>query len=168
MSTREKDRLSTADLARSAEYEAPPVQEKTVNRVDAERKQTDRAEALWDETVEHREPPRAAAGPAAALAPAGHAGENVHNDVQLFEGEETAQFWHRWSDIQAGFVDEPRRAVEAADSLVAETMQRLAQVFAGARQGLEHQWDRGDNVTTEDLRLTLQRYRSFFDRLLSV
>jgi hypothetical protein len=65
-------------------------------------------------------------------------------------------------------VDEPRRAVEQADSLVASAMKRLAEVFAEERFNLEHQWDRGDNVSTEDLRIALQRYRSFFQRLLSI
>jgi hypothetical protein len=66
-----------------------------------------------------------------------------------------------------GFVDEPRRAVEQADALVADLMQRLASVFSDERKSLEGQWDRGDDVSTEDLRVALQRYRSFFDRLLS-
>ena len=70
--------------------------------------------------------------------------------------------------MQAGFVDEPRRAVEHADSLVAEIMKRLAESFAAERASLEKQWDRGDSVTTEDLRVVLQRYRSFFDRLLTI
>ena len=73
-----------------------------------------------------------------------------------------------WSAIQAAFVDEPRRAVEQADSLVASAMKRLAEVFAEERSKLEHQWDRGDNVSTEDLRIALQRYRSFFHRLLAI
>jgi hypothetical protein len=62
--------------------------------------------------------------------------------------------------------DEPRRTVEDADKLVAAVMQRLAEGFANERSGLEKQWDSGDNVSTEDLRVALQRYRSFFDRLL--
>jgi hypothetical protein len=66
------------------------------------------------------------------------------------------------------FVDDPRRVVEQADSLVAVTMKRLAEMFAAERARLEGQWDRGDNVSTEDLRLALRRYRSFFGRLLSV
>lgn len=73
----------------------------------------------------------------------------------------------RWESIQIGFVDEPRRSVEQADALVAELMQRLAESFSEERSRLESQWDRGDEVSTEDLRLALQRYRSFFDRLLS-
>jgi hypothetical protein len=74
----------------------------------------------------------------------------------------------RWKEIQTDFVDEPRKAVEQADGLVASAMKRLAEVFAEERSNLEKQWDRGDNVSTEDLRVAFQRYRSFFDRLLSV
>jgi hypothetical protein len=73
----------------------------------------------------------------------------------------------RWERIQASFVDEPRRAVEGADALVAELTQRLADSFAQERERLEGQWDQGDEVSTEELRIALQRYRSFFDRLLS-
>jgi len=65
-------------------------------------------------------------------------------------------------------VDEPRNAVQEADGLVASAMKRLAEVFAQERSKLEQQWDRGDDVSTEDLRLALQRYRSFFHRLLSI
>jgi hypothetical protein len=85
----------------------------------------------------------------------------------LFAEQDAANLRRRWSDIQTAFVDEPRRSVEQADSLVAEVMKRLAEGFANERGSLERQWDRGDNVTTEDLRVALQRYRSFFDRLLS-
>ena len=70
--------------------------------------------------------------------------------------------------VQAGFVDEPRKAVEQADGLVASTMKRLAESFARERANLEQQWDRGDNISTEDLRIALQRYRSFFHRLLAI
>jgi len=86
----------------------------------------------------------------------------------LFAGNETDDFRRRWTDIQAGFVDEPRQAVEHADSLVAAAIKRLAEIFAQERSTLEQQWAQGADVSTEDLRLALQRYRSFFDRLLSV
>jgi hypothetical protein len=86
----------------------------------------------------------------------------------LFSREEAKDFRARWDTIQVGFVDEPRRAVERADTLVAVAMKRLAEMFAVERAKLEGQWDRGDNVSTEDLRLALRRYRSFFGRLLSV
>ena len=86
----------------------------------------------------------------------------------LFSGSEANDLRGKWDAIQVGFVDEPRRAVEQADSLVAGTMKRLAEIFADERNKLERQWDQGENVSTEDLRLALQRYRSFFSRLLSV
>ncbi len=86
----------------------------------------------------------------------------------LFSPNEAKEFRARWDTIQAGFVDEPRGAVEQADSLVAGTMKRLAEIFADERGKLEGQWDRKESVSTEDLRLALRRYRSFFGRLLSL
>jgi hypothetical protein len=86
----------------------------------------------------------------------------------LFTAEETLEFRRRWMEVQTAFVDEPRPAVQAADKLVAETMKRLAEVFARERSRLESQWGRGDEVSTEDLRQAMRRYRSFFDRLLAV
>ena len=86
----------------------------------------------------------------------------------LFPQHDADDLRHRWDAVQASFVDEPRRAVEDADSLVAGAMKRLAETFAAERATLESQWDRGDDVSTEDLRIALQRYRSFFARLLSM
>jgi hypothetical protein len=86
----------------------------------------------------------------------------------LFSPDEAKDLRTRWDAIQVEFVDEPRQSVEQADSLVASTIKRLAEVFADERQKLESQWGRGENVSTEDLRLALRRYRSFFGRLLSV
>lgn len=91
-----------------------------------------------------------------------------HGRPALFADEELTGYRTRWSAIQTGFVDEPRRAVEEADTLVAELMKRLAEGFAGERRQLESQWERSDKVSTEDLRLAMRRYRSFFERLLSV
>jgi hypothetical protein len=88
-------------------------------------------------------------------------------DRRLLADDATSDVQRRWQQIQGSFVDEPRRAVEDADALVADLMQRLADSFAQERSRLEGQWDRGDEVSTEDLRVALQRYRSFFDRLLS-
>jgi hypothetical protein len=85
----------------------------------------------------------------------------------LLPGDQSQEFTGRWQEIQTGFVDEPRSSVEQADRLVADLMQKLAARFADERERLESQWDRGDDVSTEDLRLALTRYRSFFDRLLS-
>jgi hypothetical protein len=86
----------------------------------------------------------------------------------LFVSQEAEDFRHRWNDIQTGFVDEPRQAVERADELVASAIKRLAEIFAKERSALEEQWARGGDASTEDLRLALRRYRAFFDRLLSV
>ena len=91
-----------------------------------------------------------------------------HAATTLFPENEAKDFHTRWTEIQTAFVDEPRRAVEQADSLVAEVIKRLANGFAEERSKLEGQWGRGDNVSTEDLRVALQRYRAFFDRLLKV
>jgi hypothetical protein len=86
----------------------------------------------------------------------------------LFANEDAAGYRTRWSGIQTGFVDEPRKAVEEADNLVAEVMKRLAEVFAEERRQLESQWEHADRVSTEDLRLAMRRYRSFFERLLAI
>jgi hypothetical protein len=100
-----------------------------------------------------------------------HPGRGVTPDdgtITLFPEKEASGFRTRWTDIQTGFVDEPRRSVEQADALVAEVIKRLANSFAEERSKLEGQWGRGDDVSTEDLRIALRRYRSFFDRLLNV
>ncbi|HEX3372857.1 MAG TPA: hypothetical protein VHS13_01535 [Edaphobacter sp.] len=86
---------------------------------------------------------------------------------QLFPENELNEFRARWDKAQIRFVDEPRAAVEQADGLIATVVKRIAEQFAAERAELEHQWDRGDNVSTEDLRQALRRYHSFFDRLLA-
>ena len=85
----------------------------------------------------------------------------------LLDTADTEGFRARWTDVQTGFVDAPRRSVEQADALVAELMQHLAKSFADERSRLESQWDRGEDIPTDDLRDAFQRYRSFFERLLS-
>src|SRR5690349_20421039 len=85
----------------------------------------------------------------------------------LVPAEQAASYRSSWEGIQTGFVDEPRQAVEQADHLVATVIQRVAEVFADERGKLESQWSRGDQVDTEQLRVALKRYRSFFERLLA-
>jgi hypothetical protein len=85
----------------------------------------------------------------------------------LFPEDELHNFRARWDQVQTSFVDEPRQAVEQADSLVANVVKRIAEQFSAERATLEQQWAQGDNVSTEDLRQALRRYRSFFDRLLA-
>jgi hypothetical protein len=86
----------------------------------------------------------------------------------LLTPEMTDRMRESWTNIQAAFVDEPRRSVQQADELVGAAIKQIAETFAGERQNLESQWDRAGDVSTEDLRVALTRYRSFFQRLLSV
>lgn len=92
----------------------------------------------------------------------------LDGDTSLFRPDEAQGFRSRWEKTQISFVDQPRKSVEQADELVAAVIKRLAEVFADERGKLEREWGKGDNVSTEDLRVALRRYRSFFDRLLSV
>jgi hypothetical protein len=88
--------------------------------------------------------------------------------IAMFADGEAAGYRTRWDAIQTGFVDEPRRAVQEADALVDTMIKRLSEVFANERTTLEQQWGRGDEISTEDLRVALRKYRSFFERLLSM
>jgi hypothetical protein len=103
--------------------------------------------------------------PAAGDQP-GDEGTSDDWEVRLFSDSDREQLRNRWESVQTEFVDEPKLAVQDADALVAETIQSLAETFSSARGALEERWSRGDDVSTEDLRLTLQQYRSFFNRLL--
>ncbi|HEX6897002.1 MAG TPA: hypothetical protein VF146_17110 [Bryobacteraceae bacterium] len=85
----------------------------------------------------------------------------------LFESKEAEDMRSRWNRIQVEFVDEPRRSVEQADQLVGTVTQRLEEIFKDQRDKLEHEWDKGE-MSTEDLRMAFRRYRSLFDRLLSI
>jgi len=88
--------------------------------------------------------------------------------MRLFPDDFLADMRRRWDALQTGFVDEPRTAVKEADELVATAIQRLSESFTSERTKLEQQWSKGNDVSTEDLRLAFRRYRSFFQRLLSV
>jgi hypothetical protein len=135
--------LSTADLAAAADRNAGGSTSELERRID-------------DREVERA---REAGAPADV---------STQRDTPLLANDVVDPLRGQWSDIQAGFVDEPRRAVERADGLVADAIKRLAESFANERAKLEGQWDGGGDVSTEDLRQALQRYRSFFSRLLSV
>lgn len=91
---------------------------------------------------------------------------NAGSSAALLTREETEHFRTRWSEIQGKFVDEPRLAVQQADALVSEVSAQITQIFAREHSSLEDQWNRGNDVSTEDLRMALQHYRSFFNRLV--
>ena len=93
---------------------------------------------------------------------------DANREMDLFPNDELTGYRSRWESIQTGFVDQPRSAVEQADKLVSQVMNRMTEVFTRERSTLEGQWTKGDNVSTEDLRVALTRYRSFFNRLLSM
>jgi hypothetical protein len=86
----------------------------------------------------------------------------------LFSQERVQDLRQRWLELQAAFVDEPQKTVRQADELVAQVMKDLARGFADERGKLETHWNKGDKVSTEELRQTLRRYRSFFERFLSM
>jgi hypothetical protein len=86
----------------------------------------------------------------------------------LFPPAEITRLRAQWTEIQAAFVDEPRSAVKSADSLVGDVLKSLSETFSNERSRLEGQWDREGDITTEDFRVALRRYRTFFDRLLSL
>ncbi|PSL56319.1 hypothetical protein B0I31_10368 [Saccharothrix carnea] len=96
------------------------------------------------------------------------AAETTAGDAPLFTDDDAADYQAEWRALQADFVDDPREAVQRADELVAQVMQTLATTFNEHKHALEEQWQRGDEVQTEELRQALKRYRTFFDRLLSV
>ena len=126
------------------------------------------AEAAARDDVNDREGMRTQERPEAARQDASLSAGGEQSRAPLFSHDATDDYRSRWNDVQSRFVDDPRHAVQEADALVADLMKDLAQSFARERSGLEGQWSRGDDVSTEDLRVALQRYRSFFGRLLSI
>jgi len=142
----EQDNITTSDLAEPRSTGAETAEDMPLTREEPETETAGRSSEVDCEDVD-------AGGEATA---------------PLLPAERSDRFEQRWSEIQTSFVDEPRQAVEQADTLVAELMQELASGFSETRGKLEAQWDNeGDDVSTEDLRVALTRYRSFFNRLLS-
>jgi hypothetical protein len=154
------ERTTTDPMRDTTDEPAPPIPESPAVDVEEEGGPTSTAD-LARAASEPREPepePDAGAEPA----------DDDGGRAALFEEADASDYRSRWQSVQTDFVDDPRQAVQNADALVAELMQRLAETFAGERSELEAQWDRGGQVSTEDLRVAMQRYRSFFDRLLSL
>jgi hypothetical protein len=148
-----EDNLSTADIAhptpRQARAEAMDRNAERVSQADRPQQPIELPAATPN--------PSSSAQKSAAPTDAG----------ALFPEDELHNFRARWDQVQTGFVDEPRQSVEQADSLVANVVKRIAEQFSVEREKLESQWGKGEDISTEDLRQALRRYRSFFDRLLS-
>lgn len=160
------EELTTADLAQGrrpvlADRPKPVLAERP--EVVAQRTGSEFVPQTSGEVTE-----RLSSEPVQSVPMASSAAPVTRDAAPLFPSNELEELRNRWSGVQTAFVDEPRKAVEQADGLVASAMKRLAEVFAEERSKLEQQWDRGDDVSTEDLRIALQRYRSFFQRLLTI
>jgi len=119
---------------------------------------------VLDEPIQTVEPPAAKTSPKPTAKPAA----NTEAAGPLLPEEFVEDFRKRWDGVQAGFVDEPRTSVRQADELVASAIKRLAENLGDARNNLEGQWSRGDDVNTEDLRVALKKYRTFFQKILAV
>jgi hypothetical protein len=97
----------------------------------------------------------------------GEGSHEIDERRPLFDDDELGTYRTRWDEVQARFVDDPRGTVKDADALVNDVMQQLTQTFTNERSSLESQWSEGKDASTEDLRVAMQRYRSFFARLLA-
>jgi hypothetical protein len=175
----DEENISTADLAgartdSATDRQANRARAEDVIDVQPQARDIRAVEVQKTEVTAQAVPVRQAGETAARTAPArvsssrSPGGSDEPERGPLFSAEEAANLRSRWEAIQVGFVDEPRRSVQEADTLVAATMKRLAEQFAAERCNLEGQWDRGSEESTEDLRIALRRYRSFFGRLLSI
>jgi hypothetical protein len=100
--------------------------------------------------------------------PAADSATSEEDFAPLFENTEADKFRTQWLEIQSRFVDDPTVAVKDADDLVADVIKNITRTFSDKRMGLENQWKRGDKASTEDLRVAMKRYRSFFNRLLTL
>jgi hypothetical protein len=152
----------TADMSEPPQTSADPAWQRQADQFAADR-------------VHHGEPHSSAT----EVDPTTSVGGDVQNDssriddqpsseTSLFASTDLEQFRGQWNTVQAGFVDDPRSCVEQADGLVSAVVEQLSNGFAEARSRLEQQWSRGEDASTEDLRVALKRYREFFDRLLAV
>ena len=151
--TTDEKKLSTADFAAGADRR---LRERDIRDMQARETQPGTAqertsELRRDEDTQGEENRNAAiAAQGEQLAP-------------LFLPQTAQEFRSRWDEVQIGFVDDPTQAVRRADELVAQVMKNLAETFAHERSALE-----GEQSDTEHLRMALRRYRSFFQRLLSL
>jgi hypothetical protein len=113
-----------------------------------------------DERIPSNVPPADAVAHEAVIDP------NAGSLAALLNQEESEHLRTLWNEIQGKFVDEPRSAVQQADALVADVINKITRMFANEHSSLEAQWKEGKDVSTEDLRKALQHYRSFFNRLV--
>ncbi len=152
----------TADTSESSDTAADPGWQRHADQFAANRDQHGGSQS----STVHTDPTTSAGGD--NLSGDSVTGIQSGGDTSLFAGTDLEDFRGKWDSVQAGFVDDPKRCVEQADGLVSAVVEQLSNGFAEARSRLEQQWSRGEDASTEDLRVALKRYREFFDRLLAV
>jgi hypothetical protein len=86
----------------------------------------------------------------------------------FFSPNEADGFRARWESIQVGFVDDPRTSVQSAAQLIGDAMKRLSEEVATERRKFETSSRRENGKATEEMRLLLRRYRSFFKHLMEM
>jgi hypothetical protein len=161
------DTDTDSSAAREADANRDREELHTADLVPGDRPADDVPTAAEDADTEDQTQMPASAPESASGAEDGHTNRADDGEAPMALFDDASDLEARWQEIQVRFVDEPRGAVEQADALVAEVMRRLAETFASERDQMEKEWHAGDQVSTEDLRIALQRYRSFFQRLLA-
>ena len=171
MSREDHDRLGTADLVAGADHREtrPEARQDARNEMRSDPGERQAPPQQPQHTPPQQQvPPQHMQAEAERQHPqAGMGAEAAEPLAALFPPQVAQDFRQRWDQVQIGFVDDPRRAVQQADELVAQVMKSLAATFADQRSRLEAGLGRGD-PNTEDLRVALRGYRSFFQRLLSL
>jgi hypothetical protein len=150
-----------ADTTTASDYERHPGQDDDAQQLDA---QDADARAVSDPTSTDAAATTPADGDGTPAAATAGGGEQLE---RLVPAERVSEYSARWDNVKGEFVDEPRQAVAKADALVGELLDELDQLFRKQRSDLERGLD-ADETSTEDLRLAMRRYRSFFDRLLAL
>lgn len=186
MTTRDDQTLTNSyDDSQTAVAETPPAEEHTAPDASADPSAAADEASLQSNApspVEQTPSPSPAASPDPATASGGTATSTEapaaaeHASVEpesspeelLFADDELAELRGRWGAVQAAFVDDPKDCVQKADVLVSDLVEQLTTGFSHARSRLEEQWARGEEASTEDLRVALMHYREFFERLLAV
>lgn len=166
----DKDKLTTSDIADQTKPASDSTSSSDMS-VDDARAKLDRSSSDTNAQAQPANDPagdrRAGNGEIKGTKSPAVSSTADDGETALLDDGEAEDLRRRWTDIQTNFVDRPKDSVSQADELVAETIKRLAEGFADERDNLEGVWSSGGDVSTEDLRVALQRYRSFFERLLS-
>jgi len=175
MTTHDQEKLADSyDESQTADAETPPVSEPTEPAASADPSTASAEPSLPSSAPEDPSAGGSATNGAVTVPAEEVSAEHLSTEREsspeelLFADDELADMRTRWAAVQAGFVDDPKECVHKADGLVSDLVEQLTSGFADARSRLEEQWARGEEASTEDLRVTLMHYREFFERLLAV